>query len=145
MPQILSHIPHVIVRISKPAGIDLLSGRRGCPDLMDYCMRPTGRETSVLTRCFNPRVGRDLAVSTPPRSQSPNVSSSAVAVGRPARPGGSTRVAKGFVESAALMKRSHQLCSATGPSGNFGEINDSERLLDNSLNLLHGQTFTPGL
>lgn len=29
-------------------------------------MRPTGTETSVLMRCFNPRVGRDLAVSTTP-------------------------------------------------------------------------------
>lgn len=42
------------------------TARRGCPDLMDYCMRPTGTETSVLMRCFNPRVGRDLAVSTTP-------------------------------------------------------------------------------
>lgn len=42
------------------------TGRRGCPDLMDYCMRPRGAGTSVLTWLFNPRVGRDLAVSSPP-------------------------------------------------------------------------------
>lgn len=50
------------------------TGRRGCPDLMDYCMRPRGTGTSVLTWLFNPRVGRDLAVSSPPplHSRSPN-------------------------------------------------------------------------
>ncbi len=51
------------------------AGRRGCPDLMDYCMRPRGTGTSVLTWLFNPRVGRDLAVSRPPSltcSRSPN-------------------------------------------------------------------------
>lgn len=46
------------------------TGRRGCPDLMDYCMRPRGTGTSVLTWLFNPRVGRDLAVSSPPSTPS---------------------------------------------------------------------------
>lgn len=72
-------------------------------------MRPTGAETSVLTRRFNPRVGRDLAVSpnvsgSPRRRRSPGPDQ----VGRAGSPAGT---AEGVGESVALIKRSHQLCS----------------------------------
>ena len=67
-----NHDHHILTAIAshcEHGGIDLLSGQRrplGCSDLMDYCMRPRGAGTSVLTRLFNPRVGRDLAVSSFP-------------------------------------------------------------------------------
>lgn len=47
----------------------LETGGGECPDLMDYYMRPRCTGTWVLMWLFNPRVGRDLAVSSPPQTQ----------------------------------------------------------------------------
>lgn len=44
----------------------LETGGGECPDLMDYYMRPRCTGTRVLMWLFNPWVGRDLAVSSPP-------------------------------------------------------------------------------
>lgn len=109
------------------------TARRGCPDLMDYCMRPTGTETSVLMRCFNPRVGRDLAVSTTPHQRTRPLPKSAhtwlllAGLDQVGRPGMAllASAAKGSTQSITLIKRSHQYFSLTEPSCNMRENNDS--------------------
>lgn len=94
-------------------------------------MRPTGTETSVLMRCFNPRVGRDLAVSTTPHQHAQPLPKSAhtrlllAGLDQVGRPGIALLAIAAKDSTQSISVISHQYCSLTGPSCNIREINDS--------------------
>lgn len=77
---------------------------------MDYCMRPTGAETSVLTRCFL-IPGLDVTLPCPQMLAARPVVVGRRAPTRRVEPGRRAGTAEGVGESVALIKRSHQLCS----------------------------------